>query len=177
MTDVSTDVVGSVSGERMGEGPGEGGGTDLTEVTGNSEDTTERLATDSGSGIRAAILLVDKVRVVPTGKLVGRGRRIERDSGYFSYWRPVIATTGSGMGIDISSPARGMGTDISAPAHGRGTDKCTSYSARVGTPSSTGSVITRSARSTGCGMTCSIGSGQQPEFLPRRQPFPVCSTF
>jgi hypothetical protein len=42
VTDVS-----SVSGERMGEGPGKGG-TDLTEETGNSENTTERLAMDSG---------------------------------------------------------------------------------------------------------------------------------
>ena len=66
VTDVSSDVVGSDSGERMGEGPGKGGGTDLTEVTDNSEDTT-----DSGSGIRLAllILVVDKVRVVPTGEL------------------------------------------------------------------------------------------------------------
>ena len=51
VTDDSSDVVGSVSGERMGEGPGKGGGTDLTGETGNSEDTTERLATDLGSGI------------------------------------------------------------------------------------------------------------------------------
>jgi hypothetical protein len=49
MTDVS-----SVSGKRMGEGPGKGG-TDLTKVTGNSEDTTERLAMDSGSGILLAV--------------------------------------------------------------------------------------------------------------------------
>jgi hypothetical protein len=62
VTDDSSDVVGSVSGERMGEGPGKGGGTDLTEVTGNSEDTTERLATDSGSGILLAILVVDTDR-------------------------------------------------------------------------------------------------------------------
>jgi hypothetical protein len=47
VTDVSSDVVGSVSSERMGEGPGKGG-TDLTEETGNSKDTTERLAMDSG---------------------------------------------------------------------------------------------------------------------------------
>jgi hypothetical protein len=53
VTDVSSDVVGSVSGERMGEGPGKGGGTDLTEVTDDSEDTTEGPATDSGSGMRA----------------------------------------------------------------------------------------------------------------------------
>jgi hypothetical protein len=64
VTDVSSDVVGSVTGERMGEGPGKGGGADLTEVTDNS------LATDSGSGIRAGVLVVDKVRVVPTGELV-----------------------------------------------------------------------------------------------------------
>jgi hypothetical protein len=53
VTDDSSDVIGSVSGERMGEGPGKGGGTvtDLTGETGNSEDTTERLATDSGNGI------------------------------------------------------------------------------------------------------------------------------
>jgi hypothetical protein len=52
-TDESSDVVGSVSGERMGEGSGKGGGTvmNLTGETGNLEDTTERLATDSGSGI------------------------------------------------------------------------------------------------------------------------------
>jgi hypothetical protein len=53
VTDDSSDVVGSVSGERMGEGPGKGGRTvtDLTGETGNLEDTTERLATDSGNGI------------------------------------------------------------------------------------------------------------------------------
>jgi hypothetical protein len=51
VTDVS-----SVSGERMGEGPASGkGGTDLTKETGNSKDTTERLAMDSGSGILLAI--------------------------------------------------------------------------------------------------------------------------
>jgi len=73
VTDDSSDVVGSVSGERMGEGPGKGG-TDLTEVTGNSEDTTDRLATDSGSGILLAILVVDTLRVVSTGELiVGEG--------------------------------------------------------------------------------------------------------
>jgi hypothetical protein len=47
VTDVSSDIIGSVSGERMGEHPGKGG-TELTEETGNSEDTTERLAMDSG---------------------------------------------------------------------------------------------------------------------------------
>jgi hypothetical protein len=70
VTDDSSDVVGSVSGERMGEGPGKGGGTDLTGETGNSEDTTERLATDSGSGISLAILVVDTDRVVSTGELI-----------------------------------------------------------------------------------------------------------
>jgi hypothetical protein len=54
----------------MGEGPGKGGGTDLTGKTGNSEDTTERLATDSGSGISLAILVVDEDRVVSTGELI-----------------------------------------------------------------------------------------------------------
>jgi hypothetical protein len=74
VTDDSSDVVGSVSGERMGEGPGKGGGTDLTEVTGNSEDTTERLATDSGSGILLTILVVDTDRVGSTVELiVGEG--------------------------------------------------------------------------------------------------------
>jgi hypothetical protein len=68
--DISSDIVDSINGERMGEGPGKGGGTDLTELTGNSEDTTERLATNSGSGMRAGVLVVDKVRVVPTGELV-----------------------------------------------------------------------------------------------------------
>ena len=54
----------------MGEGPGKGGGTDLTEVTDDSEDTTEGPATDSGSGMRAGVLVVVKVRAVPTGELV-----------------------------------------------------------------------------------------------------------
>jgi hypothetical protein len=49
--DDSSDIVGSVFGKRMGEGPAKGGGTDLTGETGSLEDTTERLATDSGSGI------------------------------------------------------------------------------------------------------------------------------
>jgi hypothetical protein len=52
----------SISDEQMGEGPSKGGGTDLTEVTGNSEDTTERLATNSGSGILLAIPVVDTTR-------------------------------------------------------------------------------------------------------------------
>jgi hypothetical protein len=43
----------------MREGPGKGGGTDLTEVTGNLEDMTERLAMDSGSGILLVIPIVD----------------------------------------------------------------------------------------------------------------------
>jgi hypothetical protein len=73
VTDDSSDVVGSVSGERIGEGPGKGGGTDLTGESGNSENTTERLATDSGSGI-LAIPVVDRDRVVSTGELlVGEG--------------------------------------------------------------------------------------------------------
>ena len=42
---------------------------DVTEVIGNSEDTTERLVTDSGSGRHPAILVVDKVRVDPTKEL------------------------------------------------------------------------------------------------------------
>jgi hypothetical protein len=62
VTDDSSDVVGSVSSKQMGEGPGKGGRTDFTEVTDNSEDTTERLATDSGSGILLAILVVDTDR-------------------------------------------------------------------------------------------------------------------
>jgi hypothetical protein len=70
VTDVSSDVVGSVSGERMGEGPGKGGGTALTEVTDDPEDTTEGPATESGSGMRAGVLVVVKVRAVPTGELV-----------------------------------------------------------------------------------------------------------
>ena len=65
MTDDSRDVVGSVSGERMGDGPDKGGGIDLTEETDNSEDATE-----SGSRIRVAILVVDTDRVVSTGELV-----------------------------------------------------------------------------------------------------------
>jgi hypothetical protein len=72
VTDDSSDVVGSVSGERIGEGPGKGGGTDLTGKTGNSEDTTERLATDSGSGI-LAILVGDRDRVVSSGELMVEG--------------------------------------------------------------------------------------------------------
>ena len=43
VTDVRSDI-GSVSGKRMGEGSGKGGGTDLIEVTDDSEDTTERPA-------------------------------------------------------------------------------------------------------------------------------------
>jgi hypothetical protein len=54
----------------MGKGFGKGGGTDLTGETGNSEDMTERLATDSGSGISLAILVVDTDRVVSTGELI-----------------------------------------------------------------------------------------------------------
>jgi len=70
VTDDSSDVVGSVSSEPMGEGPGNGGGTDLTGETGNSE----RLATDSGSGI-LAIPVVDRDRVVSTeGLVVGEDR-------------------------------------------------------------------------------------------------------
>jgi hypothetical protein len=61
----------------MRKGPGKGGGTDLTEVAGNSEDATERLATDSGSGIRLAILVLDKVRVVHTCELIVGVRRTE----------------------------------------------------------------------------------------------------
>jgi hypothetical protein len=58
----------------MGDGPGKGGGTDLAEETDNSEDTTERLATDSGSGILLAILVVEIDRVVSPGELiVGEG--------------------------------------------------------------------------------------------------------
>ena len=70
MTDISSDVVDSVSGERMGEGPGKGGGTDLTEVTDDSKDMIEGPATDSGSGMRMGVLVVVKVRAVPTGELV-----------------------------------------------------------------------------------------------------------
>jgi len=68
VTDDSSDVVGSVSGERMGEGPGKGGGTELTGETG-------RLATDSGSGI-LAILVVGRDRVVSTV-----GLRVGEDGG------------------------------------------------------------------------------------------------
>ena len=58
----------------MGEGPGKGGGTDLTGETGNSDDTTEWLAMDSGSGI-LAIPVVDRDRVVSTeGLVVGEDR-------------------------------------------------------------------------------------------------------
>jgi len=68
VTDDSSNVISSVSGERMGEGPGKGGGM----ATGKS-DTTERLATDSGSGI-LAIPVVDSNRVVFAGELlVGEG--------------------------------------------------------------------------------------------------------
>ena len=49
MTDVSSDIVGSVSGERMGEGPGKGS-EDLAEVTGDSEEMTERPATEGVGG-------------------------------------------------------------------------------------------------------------------------------
>lgn len=70
----SSDVVGRVSGEPMGEGLGKEGGTDLTEETGNSEDTTGGLATDSGSEIFLAIQVVGTDRVVSTGELmVGEG--------------------------------------------------------------------------------------------------------
>jgi hypothetical protein len=73
VTDNSSNVVSSVSGERMGEGRGEGGRTDLTEVTDNSEYTTERLATDPGSGILLVILIVDTDRVGSTVELVRDG--------------------------------------------------------------------------------------------------------
>jgi len=74
VTDDSNDVVGSVTGEGMGEGLGKDGGTDLTGETGNSEDRTEGLATDAGSRIFLAILVVDTVRVVSAGELiVGEG--------------------------------------------------------------------------------------------------------
>jgi hypothetical protein len=53
----------------MGEGPGKGGGTE----TGDSEDTTEKLATDSGSGI-LAMRVIDRDRVDSTWELiVGEG--------------------------------------------------------------------------------------------------------
>jgi hypothetical protein len=133
----------------MGEGPGKGGGTDLTEVTGNSEDTTERLATDSGSGILLAILVVDTDRAGSTVELiVGEGGGYRGNSRGISIIGGLAigstTTTGSGMGIDISSPAGGRGT------------ACTSSSAGVRSASSTGSVM---IRSTGCITTCSIGSG------------------
>jgi len=67
VTDDSSDVVGSVGGEGMGDGPGK---VDLTEGAGNSEDTTEGLATDSGSEIFLAMLVVDRDRVVSTGELI-----------------------------------------------------------------------------------------------------------
>ena len=71
MTDDSSDVVGSVGGEGMGDGPGKG---DLTEGAGSSEDTTEGLATDSGSEMFLAMLVVDRDRVLSTGELiVGEG--------------------------------------------------------------------------------------------------------
>ena len=74
----------------MRKGPGKGGGTDFTEVTGNSEDATERFATDSGSGIRLAILVLDKARVVPTGELIvgENGGQRGNSRGNFNYWWP-----------------------------------------------------------------------------------------
>jgi hypothetical protein len=55
----------------MVEGPGKGGGTDLTV---NSEYTTEGLATDPGSGTPMAVLVVETDRVVSTEELiVGEG--------------------------------------------------------------------------------------------------------
>jgi hypothetical protein len=39
----------------MGEGPGKKSGIDLIGENGNSQDTTEKLATDSGSGILAIL--------------------------------------------------------------------------------------------------------------------------
>jgi hypothetical protein len=63
----------------MGEGSGkpEGGGTDLTQKAVNSEDTTEGLVTDSGSGILLG------------SSLYRGGRKIERElSGDFNYWWP-----------------------------------------------------------------------------------------
>jgi hypothetical protein len=56
----------------MGEGSGKGGGTDLTREAGNSEDTTEGLATDSGSRI-LAILIGDRDRVISSGELMVEG--------------------------------------------------------------------------------------------------------
>jgi hypothetical protein len=66
VTDDSSDVVGNVSGERIGEGPGKDG----TDLAGNSEDTTEGLATDSGSEILLAILVVETDKVVSAGELI-----------------------------------------------------------------------------------------------------------
>jgi hypothetical protein len=79
----------------MGGGPGKGGGTDLTEVTGDSEDTTERLRTQEVE-IPLGIPIVLKVGVVPTG-----GLKVGESGG------PAIgstATTGPGIGIHISCP-------------------------------------------------------------------------
>jgi hypothetical protein len=62
VTDDSNDIVGSDSGGPIGEGPGKGGGTDLidlAEETGNSEDTREGLATDSGSGMFLEVIIGD----------------------------------------------------------------------------------------------------------------------
>ena len=131
----------------MGEGPGKGGGEDLAEVTGDSEEMTERPATDSGSGTRLAIPAVDKVRVVPSKELiVGEGGGKGRNS-----WG--ISVIG-GPGID-SAVTTGSGTGISSPARGRGA-ACTSCSAGIGTTTATGSPMTRS---TSCGTAGSIGSG------------------
>jgi hypothetical protein len=54
----------------MGDGPGKEGGTDLAEETDGSEDTTEQLAMDLGSGIHLAILVVETGRVVSIGELI-----------------------------------------------------------------------------------------------------------
>ena len=64
VADDSSDVVGSVPSERMEKGPGK------AEETDDSEDTTERLATDSGSGIPLMNIVVDTDRVVTAGELI-----------------------------------------------------------------------------------------------------------
>ena len=70
VTDDSSDVVSlsSISSERIGEGPGKWQVATEVGETGNSEDKTERLATDSGSGTLAILVIYrDSVTVALQG--------------------------------------------------------------------------------------------------------------
>jgi hypothetical protein len=133
VTDDSNGVVGSESGEAIDEGPGKGGGTDLmalAEDSGNSEGGTEGLATDSGSEMFLAIIVVDgelsmSVELI-VGELMVRGPRGEKEKSGSTkiIGGPGIGsagTTGWGTGIAMSSPERGRGTACTTSSLGAGT--------------------------------------------------------